>query len=481
MVCILVFTAIVTFLALVGILLVGTVIFFENRNPEKTVAWLIILAVVPVLGFFLYLVLGRNARKHKLFHHKFIGGQRLQRVVTEQARHLTEHDVYLGEVQRKKRLVHLLLHNAKAPLTANNRMQVLTNGQDKFAALLEALRKATHHIHLEYYIFKNDEIGHETHEILRQKAREGVEVRVIIDGLGSRKIPKEFLRTLEQDGVQVKMFFPVRFPFLTSKLNFRNHRKIVVVDGRVGFLGGMNIGDEYLSRDPHLGFWRDTHLQLEGDSVHLVQMTFLNDWYFITRQTIEGRAYYPRPDEFGQQLVQVIASGPDSDWESMRETFFTALATAERKIYIETPYFVPDESIIMALKTAALSGIDVRLIVQGIPEYKLTYWASRSYFEELLRAGVKVYKYYKGILHSKVILVDDVVGIVGSANMDIRSFQLNFEVSALSYNREFVERLEEDFRMDLEECQQVHYEQYQRRTLSDRFKESGARLLSPLL
>ena len=481
MVSIIVFAVIVTLLAIIGVLLVGTVIFFENRNPEKTVAWLIILAVFPVVGFLLYLVLGRNARKHKLFHHKYIGGQRLKRVVTAQSRHLTEKEVFFGEVERKKRLVRLLMRNAWAPLTANNRACVLTNGQEKFAALLEAMRQAKHHIHLQYYIFKNDEIGHETHEILRRKAREGVEVRVILDGLGSRKIPEDFLDAMRRAGAQLEMFFPLRFPFVTSKLNFRNHRKIVVVDGRVGFLGGMNIGDEYLSRDPHLGFWRDTHLQLEGDSVHMLQMTFLNDWYFITRESIEGREYYPVPDEHGRQLVQVIASGPDSDWESIRETFFTALATAERKIYIETPYFVPDESIIMALKTAALSGIDVRLIVQGIPEYKLTYWASRSYFEELLKAGVKVYKYYKGILHSKVMLVDDVVGIVGSANMDIRSFQLNFEVSALFYNRGFVARLEEDFMQDLACSEQVQYEQFQRRTLSDRFKESGARLLSPLL
>ncbi|MGB8954218.1 MAG: cardiolipin synthase, partial [Tumebacillaceae bacterium] len=338
-VCIIVFAVIVVLLAIIGLLLVGTVIFFENRNPEKTVAWLIILAVFPVIGFILYLVLGRNARKHKLFHHKYVGGQRLKRVVTAQAQHLTENEVFCGEVDRKKRLVRLLLRNARAPLTANNRACVLTNGQEKFAALFEAMRQAKHHIHLQYYIFKNDEIGHETHEILRQKAREGVEVRVILDGLGSRQIPEDFLDSLRGAGAQVEMFFPLRFPFVTSKLNFRNHRKIVVVDGRVGFVGGMNIGDEYLSRDPQLGFWRDTHLQLEGDSVHMLQMTFLNDWYFISRQTIEGREYYPIPHEHGQQLVQVIASGPDSDWESIRETFFTALATAERKIYIETPYF----------------------------------------------------------------------------------------------------------------------------------------------
>ena len=254
----------------------------------------------------------------------------------------------------------------------------------------------------------------------------------------------------------------------------------MVVDGKVGFIGGMNIGDEYLSRDKELGFWRDTHLQVEGESVHLMQMAFLNDWYYITLEPITDPKYYPTVPTIGHQLTQIVASGPDSDWESIRQVFFTALATAEKKIYIETPYFVPDESIILALKTAALSGLDVRLIVQGVPEYRVTYWASRSFFDELLKAGVKIYKYRKGILHAKVMLVDDVVGVVGSANFDIRSFQLNFEISALIYNRDVVARLEEDFWCDLADSVQVIREQFEHRPLSERLKESGARLLSSL-
>jgi cardiolipin synthase len=210
-------------------------------------------------------------------------------------------------------------------------------------------------------------------------------------------------------------------------------------------------------------------------------MTFLNDWYFVTRQQIDSDAYYPQMPRVGHELTQIVASGPDSDWQSTQQTFFTALATAEKRIYIETPYFVPDESITVALKTAALSGLDVRLIVQGVPEYMLTYWASRSYFDELLKAGVKVYQYQKGILHSKVLIVDDVVGAVGSANFDIRSFQLNFEVSALIYNEEFVNRLERDFWQDLADSLQVNRERYSTRPLSERLRESGARLLSPLL
>jgi cardiolipin synthase A/B len=476
-----IWTVVMAFLTVLGLLLVGTVIFLENRNPEKTVAWLIVLTVLPVIGFILYLVLGRNARKRKLFPHKYIWERKLRGVVREQSRDLKEDGALDAVVAQKQRLVRLLMRNSLAPLTSNNRVKVLTNGDMKFHDLLEAMREARHHIHLEYYIFKDDEIGRDTCNLLLDKAREGVEVRVIIDGLGSRAIQGNFLAKLREGGVEVEVFFPVRFPFLSSKLNYRNHRKIVVVDGKVGFLGGMNIGDEYLSRDPKLGFWRDTHLKLEGSCVQLLQTIFLNDWNFLRGQEITSSEYFPKAGDVGEQWTQIVASGPDTDWEGIRQVFFTALSTAERKVYIETPYFVPDESIIMALKTAALSGLDVRLIVQGIPEYKLTYWASRSYFDELLRAGVKIYKYHKGILHAKVLLVDDVFGSVGSANFDIRSFQLNFEISAVLYNREFVERLEADFWQDLQHSVQVNSETYKRRPLTDRLKESGARLLSPLL
>lgn len=477
-----VWTIVILFLiAIAVLLLVGTVIFLENRNPEKTVAWLIVLIALPFIGFMLYLVFGRNARKRKLFYHKHIGESHLKRIVFEQTQRLIDAEVVQRGSGRLLRLMRLILNSADAPLTAHNRVQVLTDGPSKFKALFDELERAEHHIHLEYYIFKEDEIGRDVQRLLIEKALQGVEVRVLIDGLGSRKISKDFLGEMTNGGVQVAYFFPVRFPFITSKLNFRNHRKIVVVDGKVGFLGGMNIGDEYLSRKREVGFWRDTHLRLEGESVHRMQTIFLNDWYFITHQRIEDTAYYPPVQEFDKQYAQIVASGPDSDWESIRQVYFTALATARHKIDIQTPYFIPDESISMALKTAALSGLNVRLIVQGIPEYQLTYWASRSYFEELLQAGVKIYKYRKGILHAKAIMIDDEIGIVGSANVDIRSFQLNFEVSALVYDRMFVQRLQADFEQDLNDSVQVDLDVYKMRPLSDRYKESGARLLSPLL
>ncbi|ASS77258.1 cardiolipin synthase [Tumebacillus algifaecis] len=469
-------------LGVLQVVLVGAVIFLENRNPGKTISWLIVLTVLPILGFVLYLLLGRNVQKRRMFRHKHLKGNRLESIVEQQLQQLSEEELLPGYgMEQKKRLVRLSLNNSLSPLTSNNRFTVLTDGQQKFKELFAELERAEDHIHLMYYIFRDDEIGQDTRKLLIRKRQEGVEVRVMVDGLGSHKTPKAFFQEMERAGIEVAVFFPLKFPFLTNRLNFRNHRKIVVIDGKVGFLGGMNIGDEYLSRDQKLGFWRDTHLAVHGDSVQMLQRAFLNDWFFVTRKPINAPKYYPKPEQAGTMLVQIVPSGPDAEFDSIRQMFFTACATAEKRIYLQTAYFIPDDSIIMALKMAALSGVDVKLIVQGVPEYRLTYWASRSYFTELLSAGVKLYLYQKGILHTKVLLVDDEVGCLGSANFDIRSFLLNFEIGAFLYNHEFVERLTKDFVQDLQDSVQVEQEVYFNRPLKDRLRESGARLLSPIL
>lgn len=384
-----------------------------------------------------------------------------------------------GDSPTNKKLARLLLNNADAPLTLNNRSEVLTNGQKTFRALFSALEKAKDHIHLEYYIFHNDAIGRDILNLLMRKAGEGVKVRVLVDGLGSRSLEKRF-GELRKAGVDTAGFYPVRFPFFSRRLNLRNHRKIVVIDGLVGFLGGLNVGDEYLSRKK-IGFWRDTFLKLEGDSVHFLQMVFLNDWNVATQEDVNGPLYYPQPLQLGSQLTQIAATGPDSDWGSMLQIFFVALTSAEKTIYIETPYFIPDEGSVMALKTAALSGLDVRIILMGVPDHKITYWASLSYVEELLESGVRIYRYTKGILHAKVLILDSEIGVVGSTNFDLRSFSLNFEISAFIYNRKFAQRLEQDFQQDLADSEELIMEKYKLRPLSNRIKESSARLFSPLL
>lgn len=469
------------FITLTQIIFLGTVIFLENRNPSKTIIWLLILGVLPFLGALLYFVFGRGFGKHKRLKQKKIRMEHLENYLNYSSKSLKAQNFSSdAPFPFKEKLVRLLLNNDFVPVTINNRTEVLTNGEETFKALFEELETAKKHIHLEYYIFKDDAIGQELLKVLLQKAAAGIKVRILLDGWGSFTYARRF-KQLRQSGIEVEWFYPIRFPFLSSHLNLRNHRKIVVVDGRVAFMGGLNVGDEYLSRTKRFGFWRDTFLKLEGDAVHFVQMTFLNDWNSVTRQEIGDLSFYPKPETFDNQLIQIAASGPDADLESALLIYFSALSSAEKKLYLSTPYFVPDESTLMVLKAAALSGLDVRILIQGIPDHKLTYWASHSYFEELLEAGVKIYRYQKGILHAKVLILDGEIGGLGSTNFDMRSFSLNYEITAFVYDPCFAERLEADFYHDISDSLEIVWEDYVKRPLSHRFKESWARLFSPLL
>lgn len=462
-------------------MLLGTVILLENRSPEKTMTWLLILGLIPVLGLFLYIIFGRKTQG-PLFRGKHIPDNPLIKMIHQQQTDLkNDHMISNLTIETDIKLVSLLLNAGFAPLTVRNHVEILSNGGEKFKALFNSLEKANHHIHLSYYIFNDDEVGADVLKILSRKVSEGVEVRVLLDGMGSIKISGSFIKSMREAGIQAEWFFPIRFPYITPKLNLRYHRKIVVVDGQTGFMGGFNIGDEYLSRDSKLGFWRDTHLKLEGEAVHTLQAIFLNDWYFVTRKDYKGERYFPQTNLSSNLPVQILASGPDSNNTSILESFFSIITMAKQSVCIETPYFIPDQSLIMALKTAALSGLDVRIIVQGVPEYKVTYWAMNSYFVELLQVGVKIFKYMKGTLHSKVLLIDDRISSVGSANMDLRSFFLDFEICTFVYDKSFTEQLKRDFELDLKESNELILEEFKARSVLERSKESIARLFSGLL
>ncbi len=463
---------------------IGILIFLENKNPSKTIAWLLVLFLLPVFGFFLYLFLGQNVRKKRIFKKKknkdlmyFENLAHLQREA------IIENGIFDNEVSFvKRRLISLILNNAKSPITANNRTTLLTNGEETFTSIIEELKKAKHHIHLEYFIIKDDEIGGVIKNILMDQARKGIEVRVIYDSVGSWRLSRRYLREMREAGVQIHAFLPVYFPLLSRELNYRNHRKIIVIDGKIGFLGGINIGDEYLGKNPYLGFWRDTHLKIEGESVYHLQKLFLSDWNFVTKQEIPfTRVYFPRLDYYGAQLVQIMSSGPDSDWESIMQAYFVIISSAEERIWINTPYLVPGESVMTALKTAALSGIDVRIIIPNKPDHITVFWASMGNVEELLRAGVKVYRYNKGFIHAKTLLADGIAASVGTANMDIRSFQINFEVNAFIYDHSIVEQMENDFLIDIADSEEILLEDYLKRPFLNKFKEAAGRLLSPLL
>lgn len=462
----------------------GLLIILERRDPSKTLAWLLILIFLPVAGFLLYLIFGRQFRKRRMTAKKKILNNYIYPLDDSFHHNLAEPPLpHIEPVMEKSRLIELIYNNADFPPTLNNEIQVLSNGTEIFPAFINAIKEAKEHIHLETYILRNDEIGKTICELLCQKVQEGVKVRLLYDGLGSRHLKQDFVQKLRTVGIEIEPFFPVKLPFLHRKINYRNHRKILVVDGKIGFVGGANIGDEYLGKNPKIGYWRDTHLQLQGNAVYFLQRIFLQDWYFTTRKSMECKfsSLFPQKNTQGNHIVQITASGPDTQWEAIMQVYYYTIATAEESVSIVSPYFIPNESILTALKTAALSGVDVKLLLPAKPDYKVVFWAAMSYLEELLEAGVEIYLYQKGFIHSKVLTVDGIVSSIGSANMDQRSFSLNFEVNAFIYDPETASRLERDFQEDLKFAEKIDLEKFKKRPLSRHFIESVARLFSPLL
>lgn len=475
---------IVTTLFTLTIIFIAIVIFFENEDPSKTLAWLLVLVFLPILGFILYMFLGRKFRKIKRYRKKGLAiFKEFSKIESSAGNYIIEGQKYIEKhLPHKEKLINLILNSACSPFTINNKTQLLNNGKETFQSFFQAMERAKHHIHLEFYIFRNDNIGTKMQKLLIKKAQEGVEIRLIYDGYGSIKLNKEFIRELKINGVQTASFSPLSIPLANKRVDYRNHRKILVVDGKVGFVGGINVGDEYMGKSPDFIDWRDTHLRIEGDGVKILQNIFLQDWCFTTHEDINEDIYYPIFNEImGEELVQIAAGGPDSPWEPIMHMYFSMIATAEKSVYLTTPYFIPTESINAAIKNAALSGLDVRIILPGKPDSRFVLWASMSYIRELLEVGVRVYQYQKGFIHAKTLVVDGLVSSIGTANMDIRSFKLNFEVNAFIYNQKVSEELERDFFNDLKNCREISYTSYENRPLIMKFLESLARLFSPLL
>ncbi|GCD83750.1 cardiolipin synthase [Parageobacillus thermoglucosidasius] len=463
-----------------SVIFIAFVISLENRRPAHTIAWLVVLGSFPVLGFFFYLMFGKNYRKQRLFQKKAMLDE--QTFLKFQTHHQWDVE-QLAIAEHQRPLLQLAHRIGKSPVSLATETKVLTNGQETFSTIFEELKKATHHIHLEYYIVRHDGVGQQLKAILMEKAKSGVHVRFLYDAVGSWKLSKTYIQELRDAGVEMIPFSPVRLPFLNNKINFRNHRKIIVIDGTVGFVGGLNIGDEYLGKDKYFGFWRDTHLWIRGEAVRTLQLIFLQDWYYMTGKTLLTPEYLsPQLVHYdGQGGVQLIAGGPDQKWEVIKHLYFAMITSAQRSIWIASPYFVPDEDILTALKVAALSGIDVRILAPRRPDKRIVFYASRSYFPELLEAGVKIYEYSKGFLHSKIMIVDGELASIGTANMDMRSFHLNFEVNAFLYHTDSTKKLVADFLEDLKYSSQINNEIFRRRPLSIRVMESVSRLLSPLL
>ncbi|UVI31634.1 cardiolipin synthase [Paenibacillus spongiae] len=467
---------------LIFIFQIATILILEFRQPSKTVAWLLILFILPIIGFVMYYFLAKEYQNRRIVRKRNVVAkeQRLQALLRCKMVHRPA-DIKGGEFSRQERLFRLLTGMSTSPITSCNETRVLTNGRVTFDAILDAIEGANHHIHMEYYTIRNDVIGRRFKDALIRKAKEGIEVRIVYDGVGSLELDDGYLQELHKAGIMTHCFLTPRMAFFEKRMNYRDHRKIVVVDGLIGFVGGINIGDEYLGGNPKLGFWRDTHLQIRGDAVYFLQDVFLRNWWFTAKERLSNPAYLPEHSCEGTEQVQIIASGPDSVADAILECVFAAVSVAKNRIYITTPYFIPDPSVLMGLRTAALSGVDVRIIIPYVADSKLVLYASLSYVEDLLGVGVRIYRYHKGFVHSKVLIVDKLLASVGTANMDMRSFFSNFELNALLFDKTAIRRLEEDFMSDLEACEELNLYTFRQRPRWQKASEVVARMLSPLL
>lgn len=488
----------------INLFLSVVIVFFQRRDPKAVWTWLLVLYFIPIFGFGLYLLLCQDYRKSRMFRVKEVE-DKLRYSVENQEAFLLNNDRFLMDPLSRdyEDLVLYNLETSGAVMTVDNTIDIFTDGEEKFADLREEIRKAREYIHIQYYIIKNDELFQSIMPLLIDRAKNGVEVRILCDGMGGRFMPKKIWRQLEAAGIRVGEFFPAFLGRLQLRINYRNHRKIVVIDGKAGYVGGFNIGREYISKDPKFGYWRDTHLKIKGSAVYSLQIRFALDWNYATKENLFKDAKYfgiqdgwaddfkinatnlfqPSVLKTGQVPlgIQIITSGPDSSIRQIRDNYLELFHKARSTIYIQTPYFVPDDAVLSALQIAARSGVDVRLMIPCKPDHPFVYWATYSYVGDLLEAGARCYTYENGFLHAKGVTVDGVVSCYGTANMDIRSFELNFEVNATIYDEETAMRLEEIFLHDLEYCREVTRESYAKRSLWIRIREQCSRLLSPLL
>jgi len=478
-------TFLITIIFVLNFILAIIVVFLERKDPSSTWAWLLVLFFIPLLGFILYLTLGQNLRRKKLFIWDDLKKIGFEDMIQEQTALLKDGKLPLTtqSARAHQDLIYLFLKSNKALLTQDNRIKIFTDGKEKFEALFRDIEQARDHIHLQYYIFRDDDLGMQLIELLAKKAREGVKVRVLYDEMGSRRIKKRSFNRLKEAGGEVEVFFPSRIPFVNLRINFRNHRKIVVIDGKIAYVGGFNVGNEYLGLNRKFGYWRDTHLRIEGGAVHAAQIRFILDWNQASSRydIYYHKRYFPSIRNDGTIPLQLVTSGPDSEWEQIKNGYIKMIMSAKRLILIQTPYFIPDATILDALRIAALSGVDVRIMIPNKPDHPFVYWATLSYIGELLKVGVKVFIYENGFVHAKMIVVDDETASIGTANIDVRSFRLNFEINAFLYHRETAEELHRVFEKDVERSTRLTLEKYNTRSLVVRFKESISRLLSPIL
>ena len=456
------------------ILFTIVIVLLDNRNPVKTMAWVLVLVFLPVVGLAFYFFFGRNTRKERLISKK--GFSRLSK------RPMAEYQAQeaLGDFTGRNQLIPFFHRVSNALPFEGNDVQVFTDGYSMYQELFRRIAKAKHHIHLEFYIFENDAVGRLLRDLLIDKAREGVSVRLLYDDVGCWDVNPMFYDEMLCEGIEVRSFLKVRFPQFTSKVNYRNHRKLAIIDGKVGFIGGMNIALRYLKGVPW-GVWRDTHICLKGKAVYGIQTAFLTDWFAVDRTLLTSAQYFPKMDTVGTSVAQIVTSDPVGEWHDIMLGLVKAISCAQRYIYVETPYFLPTEQVMAAFQTAALSGVDVRLMIPKKADAFITHKGTMSYLDELMKSGVKVYCYRAGFLHSKLWVADDEWASVGSTNLDFRSFEHNFEANAFFYDEKTVCTMKEIFLEDMKKCMTLSQKIWDKRSFKNKIVESVVRLLAPLL
>jgi len=474
------------------------VVFYERKNPSVTWAWLMLVLLVPYIGFAFYLLFGLESKKVRVFaqkarnddmlskdyHNKKINGyleaeEQFNLVGAGSSKPIGGGIKDITDTAHFDDILYLNLVSAHGILTSNNHVDVFHDGKSKFDALISDINNAQNYVHMEYYIFKPDALGKRILDALTAKAAEGIEVRLLLDGMGCSRTPKRFFAPFVENGGKLAVYAQRQL----VRLNFRNHRKISIIDGIIGYNGGLNIGNEYLGEEIRFGHWRDCHLRITGDAVRQLQMRFIADWNFTDADKIElNNRYFPEISKiYGDTHIQIVSSGPDVKWDSIAYALAKMINEADSSIYIQSPYFVPDDNILGSLRIAALSGKDVRIMIPGQPDHMFVYGAAMSYLGELIPAGVKCYRYENGFVHSKMMIIDGKISTVGTANMDIRSFKLNFETNSFVYCKEVAEKLTRQFIIDQGDCTEIDSAFYRDRQRIEKINESVSRLLSPLL
>lgn len=473
------YMVLITMFFLLNLLSALSLIFIERKEPTTTWAWLIILIVLPGIGLILYLLLGQNLSRQKIFREKKLA-DKIKRYKLISKHELPNFDSEINE--NYEDLILMNYNHSGAIYTTGNEVKTYINGEDKFRDLFNDIKAAKRFIHIEYYIFRYDELGRALIKELHEKTKDGVEVRLVIDGMGSKRITKKIIKEIESYGIKVAVFFPGVLPHINTRINYRNHRKIVVIDGEIGYVGGFNVGNEYVNKGKQFKFWRDTHIRVKGEAVNELNKRFILDWDYAADENMGNMSmYFPIPEAVGSVGMQIVSSGPDHMEEYIKNSYMKIINNAKNYVYIQTPYLVPDSPMMEALKISALSGVDVRIIVPGAPDHFFMEWILSANIGLLIEYGIKIYRYGNGFIHSKTIVADGEVCSIGTANLDIRSFKLNFEVNAFIYDERISKEQEKIFLDDQLKSKLVIKEEYYKRSRSLRIKESLIRLLAPIL